>query len=70
MIAARIWFLIRKATSRRQGLYPIVQIVLESGVIYPSTLIALFVLLALNSWFQYVLINSVSSTRCLHFNAL
>lgn len=37
------------------------QIVLESGVIYSGIVVTLIISLALDSWFQYILVDSVSA---------
>jgi hypothetical protein len=61
MIATRIWFLGRQNPGDQPGghLHSIMRTVLESGVIYSGTLVVLLVLFETQSWFQYVLIDSV-----------
>lgn len=62
MIATRIWFFTRNSFNGQPGgsLFPIVRIVLESGALYSGTLITLLVLFETESWFQYILVDSVS----------
>lgn len=62
MIASRIWYL--NAQSAKQGnasnLHPVALVVVESGSIYSSLLIALLILYGQKSWFQYIVVDSVS----------
>ncbi|KAJ3012593.1 hypothetical protein NUW54_g1661 [Trametes sanguinea] len=62
LVALRIWRLnraIMKFARRSYG--PVLFLVLESGAVYSFTLTALLILYKTGSWFQYVLLDSVSN---------
>jgi hypothetical protein len=63
MIASRIWYLNDQSVrhgSHLSSLHPIARVVIESGAIYSSMLIALLILYGQKSWFQYVIVDAVS----------
>lgn len=62
MIALRIRYLdsMRASGAASKGsLHPVARVILESGAIYSSVLIALLGTFLADSWFQYVLVDSV-----------
>lgn len=66
IIATRIWFLKKCNTLSSTASWTlyftvITQIVLDSGAIYCGAMITLVVSLALDSWFQCILVDSVSA---------
>ncbi|KAJ3576013.1 hypothetical protein NP233_g705 [Leucocoprinus birnbaumii] len=74
MIASRIWYLNSQSTrdhSRRKGsLHPIARVVVESGAIYSGLLVALLILYAQESWFQYVVVDALSSLIGIVFSVI
>lgn len=62
LISSRIWHLGRNSISEQlRGTFkPAARVIFESGAIYSSTLIALLVLFLADSWFQYVLVDSLT----------
>ncbi|KAF5353948.1 hypothetical protein D9756_007177 [Leucocoprinus leucothites] len=74
MIASRIWYLnnqsIRDGSRRKGGLNPIARVVVESGAIYSSMLIALLILYGQKSWFQYIIVDALSSLIGIVFSVI
>lgn len=66
MIALRIWYVDRSSGKYRQGgqsnLQPVMVVVIESGAIYSSWLLALMAAYLANSWFHYIFLESVRNT--------
>ena len=62
MEAYRVWTINRKYLSfRNRHLQSIMLLIVESGAIYSATLLALLILYNVNSWFQYVVLDAVST---------
>lgn len=64
MIASRIWYLSHQSAlegTRGSSLHPVARVVVESGAIYSSMLIALLILYGQKSWFQYIVVDALSS---------
>jgi len=63
LVAYRVWSLnrTRKHMSfRHRALRPALVLIVESGAMYSATLLALLILYNVDSWFQYVVLDSVS----------
>lgn len=63
MIASRIWYLGNQSVNqgaRITSLHPVARIVVESGAIYSSMLIAYLIVYGQKSWFEYVIVDTVS----------
>ncbi|KAI0352622.1 hypothetical protein OH77DRAFT_770519 [Trametes cingulata] len=61
LVAYRIWAINRAHLSfRHRRLRPVMVLIVESGAIYSATLLALLILYNVDSWFQYVILDSVS----------
>lgn len=66
LVASRIWMLNRQIMNFAEHSYKkIVFLVLESAAVYTATLTALLILYKTESWFQYVMLDAVSSTSTL-----
>ncbi|KAH9923660.1 uncharacterized protein B0H18DRAFT_1120305 [Fomitopsis serialis] len=71
LIALRIWWINRSImTFMDHNYYPIIFLVLESGVVYSATLTALLILYKTGSWFQYVLLDAISPIVGLVFSMI
>ncbi|OSD05842.1 hypothetical protein PYCCODRAFT_1361691, partial [Trametes coccinea BRFM310] len=71
LVALRIWRLNRAIMKfARRSYRPILFLVLESGAVYSLTLTALVVLYKTGSWFQYVLLDSISPIVGLVFSMI
>ncbi|EKM77656.1 hypothetical protein AGABI1DRAFT_115203 [Agaricus bisporus var. burnettii JB137-S8] len=73
MIASRIWYLNNQSArsgSQLSSLHPIARVVVESGAIYSSMLIILLILYGQKSWFQYVIVDALSSTIGIVFSVI
>ncbi|KLO11937.1 hypothetical protein SCHPADRAFT_941667 [Schizopora paradoxa] len=64
LVAYRIWTLNHRRkhgdSMRRHALRPALLLIVESGACYSATLLALLILYNVDSWFQYVVLDSVS----------
>ncbi|KLO11938.1 hypothetical protein SCHPADRAFT_447293 [Schizopora paradoxa] len=77
LVALRIWA-VNRAVLRglaggaglRRSYRPVLFLVLESGAVYSATLTALLVLYKTSSWFQYVLLDAISSIVGLVFSMI
>lgn len=69
LVAYRIWYINRKqlVASRNRRLRPLMLLIVESGAIYSATLLVLLILYNADSWFQYVILDSVSSYYAFFF---
>ncbi|KXN85650.1 hypothetical protein AN958_10987, partial [Leucoagaricus sp. SymC.cos] len=73
MIASRIWYLNNesiRAGQRGSNLHPVARVVVESGAIYSSMLIALLILYGQKSWFQYIIVDTLSSLIGIVFSVI
>ncbi|KAJ8507793.1 hypothetical protein ONZ45_g9872 [Pleurotus djamor] len=71
LVAFRIWYINRQNEFFQGGsLKPILLLVVESGAVYSATLLALLILYKTESWFQYVLLDSVSPIVGLVFSMI
>ncbi|THU89263.1 hypothetical protein K435DRAFT_678344, partial [Dendrothele bispora CBS 962.96] len=73
LVAYRIWYINHLASTfslGSGGLYPIMLMVIESGMVYSLTLTALLVLYKTQSWFQYVLLDAISPIVGLVFSMI
>jgi len=72
MIASRIWYLNNQSVSRggAGSLHPVARVVVESGAIYSSLLIALLILYGQKSWFQYIIVDALSSLIGIVFSVI
>jgi len=72
MIASRIWFLSHRSASNgvTRSLHPIALVIVESGAIYSAMLIALLILYGQKSWFQYVIVDALSSLIGIVFSVI
>jgi len=72
MIASRIWYLNAQSAKRgsASNLHPVALVVVESGSIYSSLLIALLILYGQKSWFQYIVVDSLSSLIGIVFSVI
>ncbi|KAI9059657.1 hypothetical protein FKP32DRAFT_1679718 [Trametes sanguinea] len=71
LVALRIWRLNRAIMQFAQRSYrPVLFLVLESGAVYSFTLTALLILYKTGSWFQYVLLDSISPIVGLVFSMI
>ncbi|KAF9447819.1 hypothetical protein P691DRAFT_775845 [Macrolepiota fuliginosa MF-IS2] len=73
MIASRIWYLSQQSTRegvRISSLHPVARIVVESGAIYSSMLVALLILYGQKSWFQYIVVDALSSLIGIVFSVI
>lgn len=64
LVAYRIWVINRTyffSGFRHRNLRPVLILIVESGALYSATLLALLVLYNTVSWFQYVVLDAVSS---------
>ncbi|KAG5337767.1 hypothetical protein C0989_008945 [Termitomyces sp. Mn162] len=64
MIASRIWYLSgisARAGIRGSNLHPVARVIVESGAIYSSMLVTLLILYGQKSWFQYIIVDALSS---------
>lgn len=64
LVAYRIWAINRThlfLSFRHRNLRPVLVLIVESGALYSATLLALLVLYNADSWFQYVVLDAVSS---------
>lgn len=67
MISLRIWGVDRASKGRQNhhSLIPVVVVVVESGAVYSSWLLALFAAYLADSWTHYLFLESVSANTFL-----
>ncbi|KAI0336216.1 hypothetical protein GY45DRAFT_590373 [Cubamyces sp. BRFM 1775] len=70
LIALRIWWQNRAIMNIGRSYHPILFLVLESGAVYSATLTTLLILYKTGSWFQYVLLDSISPIVGLVFSMI
>ncbi|TBU32555.1 hypothetical protein BD311DRAFT_654485 [Dichomitus squalens] len=71
LVALRIWQMNRAIMNFvNHSYHPIIFLVLESGMVYSATLLTLLVLYKTGSWFQYVLLDAISSIVGLVFSMM
>jgi len=71
LVAYRIWHVNRSViTFTNRSWHPVTLLIVESGAIYSVTLISLLILYKSESWFQYVVLDSVSSIVGLVFSMI
>ncbi|KXN83937.1 hypothetical protein AN958_00800 [Leucoagaricus sp. SymC.cos] len=73
MIASRIWYLSNQSIRHggtRSHLHPIALVILESGAIYSSLLIALIILYVQESWFHYVIVDMLAPVIGIVFSVI
>ncbi|PFH47786.1 hypothetical protein AMATHDRAFT_122242, partial [Amanita thiersii Skay4041] len=62
LVAFRIWYINRRTiVFTGHDLRPIMLLIIESGAVYSTTLLALLILYNVGSWFEYVLLDAVRS---------
>ncbi|EPT04836.1 hypothetical protein FOMPIDRAFT_1045518 [Fomitopsis schrenkii] len=73
LVAYRIWAINRThlfLSFRHRNLRPVLVLIVESGALYSATLLALLVLYNADSWFQYVVLDAVSSIVGIVFSVI
>ncbi|KZT64356.1 hypothetical protein DAEQUDRAFT_769764 [Daedalea quercina L-15889] len=71
LVAYRIWAINRTHLFfRYQDLRPVMVLIVESGALYSATLLALLILYNVGSWFQYVVLDAVSSIVGIVFSVI
>lgn len=69
LVAYRLWQINNKGIKRsNKRLYPVLLLIVESGAIYSAALLVLLILYKSDSWFQYVILDAVSTTPLFFFS--
>ncbi len=70
LVAYRLWKINNKGIKRsNKRLYPVLLLIVESGAIYSAALLVLLILYKSDSWFQYVILDAVSTTPLFFSNS-